>query len=69
MNFVIVGSQDQVTQALKEAAWIPADKSNQQAVLSALMATLQKNVYVSVPMAFCTCSGGRRISDMSARKR
>ena len=51
VNFVIVGSQDQVTQALKDAAWIPADKSNQQAVLSALMATLQKNVYVSVPMS------------------
>ncbi len=51
VNFVIIGSQDQVTAALKDAAWIPADKTNQQAVLSALLATLQKNVYVSVPMS------------------
>ena len=51
VNFVIVGSKDQVTTALKDAAWIPADKTNQQAVLSALLATLQKNVYVSVPMS------------------
>lgn len=51
VNFVIVGSKDQVTTALKDAAWIPADKTNQQAVLSALVATLQKNVYVSVPMS------------------
>jgi hypothetical protein len=51
VNFVIVGSKEQVTSALKDAAWIPADKTNQQAVISALVATLQKNVYVSVPMS------------------
>jgi hypothetical protein len=51
VNFVIVGSQQQVTDALKAAAWIPADKTNKDAVVSALLATLQKNVYVSVPMS------------------
>ncbi len=51
INFVIVGTQQQVTDALKAAAWIPADKTNKDAVVSALLATLQKNVYVSVPMS------------------
>ncbi|MGB8771189.1 MAG: LssY C-terminal domain-containing protein [Candidatus Korobacteraceae bacterium] len=51
VNFVIVGSQQQVTSALKAAGWIPADKTNTDAVVSALMATLQKNSYMAVPMS------------------
>lgn len=51
VNFVIVGTQDQVTDALKTAGWIVADKTNTDAVVSALLATLQKNVYVAVPMS------------------
>lgn len=51
VNFVIVGTQQQVTDALKAAGWIVADKTNKDAVVSALLATLQKNVYVAVPMS------------------
>ena len=51
VNFVIVGSKEQVTDALKAAGWIVADKTNKDAVVDALMATLQKNVYVAVPMS------------------
>ncbi|MGB7554496.1 MAG: LssY C-terminal domain-containing protein [Candidatus Korobacteraceae bacterium] len=51
VNFVIVGSQEQVTKALKDAAWLPADKTNTDAVVSALLATLQKNSYMTVPMS------------------
>jgi len=51
VNFVLVGSQDQVTSALKAAGWIVADKTDKDAVVSALLATLQKNVYVAVPMS------------------
>ena len=51
VNFVFVGTQDQVTNALKAAGWVVADKTNQDAVVSALLATLQKNVYVTVPMS------------------
>jgi hypothetical protein len=51
VNFVLVGTQDQVTSAFKAAGWLPADKTNTDAVVSALMATLQKNVYVTVPMS------------------
>ncbi len=51
VNFVLVGNQDQVKDAFKAAGWVVADKTNQDAVLSALLATLQKNVYVTVPMS------------------
>jgi len=51
VNFVIVGSEEQVTTALKTAGWILPDKTNQQAVVSALIATLNKQAYVTVPMS------------------
>jgi hypothetical protein len=51
VNFVIIGTKDQVTTALKDAGWVLADKTNQDAVVSALLATLQKNVYTTVPMS------------------
>ncbi len=51
INFVIIGSQEQVTSALKDAGWLQADKTNKDAVVSALMATLQKNSYMTVPMS------------------
>lgn len=51
VNFVIVGTKDQVTTALKDAGWVVADKTNQDAVVSALLSTLQKNVYTTVPMS------------------
>ncbi len=51
VNFVLVGNQDQVTSAFKAAGWVLPDKTTQDAVVSAIMATLQKNVYVTVPMS------------------
>jgi LssY-like putative type I secretion system component LssY len=51
VNFVLVGSQQQVTNAFKVAGWLQADKDNKAAVLSALEATLQKNSYMTVPMS------------------
>ncbi len=51
VNFVLIGTEDQVTNAFKAAGWIVADKTDKDAVVSALLATLQKNVYVAVPMS------------------
>ena len=51
MNFVLVGSENQVTTAFKAAGWVLPDKTNQDAVVSALIATLQKQAYVTVPMS------------------
>src|SRR5664279_4596656 len=39
VNFVLVGSQEQVTSALKAAGWLQADKTNTDAVVSAVLAT------------------------------
>jgi len=51
VNFVLVGSQKQVTDAFKTAGWVLPDKTNQQAVVSAIIATLNKEAYVTVPMS------------------
>jgi len=51
VNFVLVGTQEQVASAFKAAGWVVADKTDKDAVVSALVATLEKNVYVSVPMS------------------
>ena len=51
VNFVLIGSQEQVTNALKAAGWLQADKTNTDAVVSAVLATLRKNPYMTVPMS------------------
>ena len=51
VNFVIVGNEKQVTAAFKSAGWVLPDKTNQDAVVSALIATLNKQAYVTVPMS------------------
>ncbi|MDR3747524.1 MAG: LssY C-terminal domain-containing protein [Acidobacteriota bacterium] len=51
VNFVLVGTQEQVTKAFKSAGWLQADKTNKDAVVSALLATLQKDPYMTVPMS------------------
>lgn len=51
VNFVLVGSEKQVAAAFKAAGWILPDKTNQDAVVSAVLATLQKQAYVTVPMS------------------
>ena len=48
---MLVGNEKQVTNAFKDAGWILPDKTNQDAVVSAVLATLQKQAYVSVPMS------------------
>jgi len=51
VNFVLVGNEKQVTEAFKAAGWVLPDKTNQEAVLSAVLATLQKQAYVTVPIS------------------
>jgi hypothetical protein len=51
VNFVLVGSDKQVTNAFRAAGWLLPDKTNQDAVVSAVLATLQKQAYVAVPMS------------------
>jgi hypothetical protein len=51
VNFIVVGSQEQMQAAFKAAGWVTVDRSNQDAVLSGLLATLSKQAYVTLPMS------------------
>lgn len=51
VNFVLIGSSDEVQAALKAAGWVIVDKSDQDAVLSGLLASLSKQAYVTMPMS------------------
>ncbi len=51
VNFILVGSQEQVQGALKAAGWVVVDRTNQEAVLSGLLASLSKQAYVTLPMS------------------
>jgi hypothetical protein len=51
VNFILIGSQEQVQAALKAAGWVVVDKSNGAAVISGLMASINKEAYVTMPMS------------------
>ncbi len=51
VNFILVGSQEQVQAALKAAGWVVVDRTKTDAVVSGLLASFSKNAYVSLPMS------------------
>jgi LssY C-terminus len=51
VNFVLVGSQQQVQSALEAAEWRVADIDNKEAVLKAVLETYQKKDYLQMPMS------------------
>jgi hypothetical protein len=51
VNFVIVGSQEQVQSALQAANWHLADTDSREAALKAVLATYQKKDYLAMPMS------------------
>jgi len=51
VNFVLVGSQQQVQSALDAANWHVADTDDKKAVLEAVMETYEKKDYLSMPMS------------------
>ena len=57
VNFILIGSQEQVQSALKAAGWVIVDKTNQDAVLSGLLASLNKESYVTMPMSILQLYG------------
>jgi LssY C-terminus len=57
VNFILIGSQEQVQAALKAAGWVVVDKSNQDAVLSGLLSSLNKQAYVTMPMSILQLFG------------
>ncbi len=51
VNFILVGSQDQVQRALAAAGWVLVDKTKRDAVLHGLLTSLSKEGYVTMPMS------------------
>ena len=51
VNFIVVGSEKQVTGAFAAAGWSTVDKTKQDAVLRGLVASLSKEAYVTLPMS------------------
>ncbi len=51
VNFIVVGSQDQVQAAFKAAGWVMVDRTSKDAILRGLLATFSKEAYVTLPMS------------------
>jgi hypothetical protein len=51
VNFIIIGSQDQVQGAFKTAGWVTVDRTQKDAILRGLLSTLSKEAYVTLPMS------------------
>jgi hypothetical protein len=50
-NFLVIGTEEQVKEALQRAGWVIVDRTKQDAVVSALLATLTKEAYLKMPMS------------------
>jgi LssY C-terminus len=51
VNFIIIGSQDQMQAALKAAGWVTVDRTQKDAIVRGLLASLSKEAYVTMPMS------------------
>jgi LssY C-terminus len=51
VNFSLIGTKDQVLKSFEAAGWTQVDKTTQDAVVHGLLATLQHQSYVEMPMS------------------
>jgi dienelactone hydrolase len=51
VNFILIGSQDRVQASLKAAGWVAVDRSDKDAIVRGLFASLSKEAYVTLPMS------------------
>jgi len=51
VNFILIGSQDQVQAALKAAGWVTVDRTDKDAVMRGLLSSFSKESYVTMPMS------------------
>jgi len=56
-NFVVVGAEKQVLAAFEAAGWVKVDRSDSDAVLAGVMAVLNKQAYLTLPMSILTLFG------------
>jgi hypothetical protein len=57
VNFILIGSEDRVQTAFREAGWVTVDRSDKDAMLRGLFASLSKEAYVTLPMSTLTLFG------------
>jgi len=51
VNALIVGTQDQVLQVFSDAGWVKVDKNARAAAMNAIMESLEKKDYLTMPMS------------------
>lgn len=51
VNFVLVGSREQVVKALEDAGWKQVDRTATEAAVRAVLSSIQKKVYLELPMS------------------
>jgi len=51
VNFLLIGSEDQVKAAFQAAGWVQVDRDTKDAVVQALVASLSKQAYLTMPMS------------------
>jgi len=51
VNFILIGSQEQVQAALKAAGWVVVDRTQNDAIVQGILASLSKQAYVTLPMS------------------
>jgi hypothetical protein len=57
VNFVLIGSQEQVQSALKTAGWVVVDRTKEEAVLDGILSSLSMESYVTMPMSILMLFG------------
>ena len=50
-NFILIGTEAQVSEVFKQAGWVQVDKTNEDAVVHGLLSSLTKQSYVEMPMS------------------
>lgn len=51
VNFLIVGDEKTVTNALRSVGWVVVDKSNKSSVINAILTSMSKQAYLTLPMS------------------
>lgn len=51
VNFIVVGSENQVKNALSSAGWVTVDRTTKDAVFRGILASVSKQAYVTLPMS------------------
>ena len=51
VNFLIIGPEERLKEAYRNAGWVLVDKSPKDAIMRGLLATLSKQAYVQMPMS------------------